>query len=130
MKLSKLALSPRVPCIMSVITWGANQYCVPIQQEMDHSLYSPYQVVFSYIALIEGDKCYDRQICNIRRAKFPKVKCFSSRLAVVSAKSIEARCLFENEDVVGAATGDAPTTSEWRTILLPTRVHFILQVWR
>ena len=32
----------------------------------------------------------------------------------------------ENEDVVGAApTGDAPNTSEWSTILLPTKVRLI-----
>ena len=37
----------------------------------------------------------------------------------------------ENEDVVGAAPiGDAPTTSEWSTILLPTIVHLILETWR
>ena len=37
----------------------------------------------------------------------------------------------ENEDVVGAApTGDAPTTSEWSTIKLPTKVHLILETWR
>ena len=36
----------------------------------------------------------------------------------------------ENEDVVGAApTGDAPTTPEWSTILLPTQVPLILEVW-
>ena len=39
------------------------------------------------------------------------------------AQSIEAKCKLENEDVVGVApTGDAPTTSEWSTILLPTKV--------
>ena len=27
-------------------------------------------------------------------------------------------------------TGDAPTTSEWSTILLPTKVWLILEVWR
>ena len=37
----------------------------------------------------------------------------------------------ENEDVAGAApTGDAPTTSEWSTILLPTKVRLILETWR
>ena len=37
----------------------------------------------------------------------------------------------ENEDVVGAApTGDAPTTSEWSTKLLPTKVRLIWEVWR
>ena len=63
--------------------------------------------------------------------QFPKLKCFLSRLAVVFAQSIEARCYVENEDVVGAApTGDAPTTSEWSSILLPTKVRLILETWR
>ena len=32
--------------------------------------------------------------------------------------------------MVGAApTGDAATTSEWSTIVLPTKVHHILEVW-
>ena len=52
-------------------------------------------------------------------------------LAVVFAQSIEAMCYVENEDVVGAApTGDAPTTSELSTILLPTKVRLILEVLR
>ena len=60
-----------------------------------------------------------------------KLKCFSSRLAVVFAQSIEARSLVKNEDVVGAALiGDAPTTFEWSTILLPIKVQLIFEVWR
>ena len=44
-------------------------------------------------------------------------------LAVLFAQSIEARCYVANEDVVRAApTYDAPTTSEWSTILLPIYV--------
>ena len=63
--------------------------------------------------------------------QIPKFKCFSSRLTYVFAQSNEARCYVENEDVVGAApTGDAPTTSEWSTILLPTKVLLILETWR
>ena len=63
--------------------------------------------------------------------QLPKLKCFSSPLAVVFVQSIEARCYVENEDVVGAApTGDAPTISEWSPILLPTKVHLILEVWQ
>ena len=59
-----------------------------------------------------------------------KCKCFSLRLAVVFAQSIEARCYVENEDVVGAAPpGDAPTAYEWPTILLPAKVQLILEVW-
>ena len=58
-------------------------------------------------------------------------KYFLSRLAFVFAQSIEARYYVENEDVVGAApTGEAPTTSEWLTISMPTRVPLILEVLR
>ena len=61
----------------------------------------------------------------------PKLKCSSSRLAVVFAQYIEAKCSVENEDVVWAVpTGDAPTTSEWSTIELPTKVRLILETWR
>ena len=62
----------------------------------------------------------------------PRLIWFLSRLAVVYAQYIEARCLVENEDVVGAApTGDdAPTTSERSTILWPTKVWLILEVWQ
>ena len=57
------------------------------------------------------------------------LKRFSYCLAAVFAESLEARCQVENEDVVAAApTGDAPTTSEWSTILLPTKVRLILEV--
>ena len=49
----------------------------------------------------------------------------------VFAESLEARCQAENEDVVGAApTGDAPTTSDWSKISLPTKVRLILEVLR
>ena len=48
---------------------------------------------------------------------------------LVFAQCIEARYNVANEDVVGAApTGDASTTSEWSTILLPTRVPLMLEV--
>ena len=63
-----------------------------------------------------------RKISNIRCTKSRNLN--DSRLALpVSGQSIEARGYVENEDVVGAApTGDAPTTSEWSTIILPTKV--------
>ena len=49
----------------------------------------------------------------------------------IFAQSIEARCYVQNEDVVGAApTGDAPTTSELPTIVLPIKVWLILEVLR
>ena len=60
-----------------------------------------------------------------------KLKCPSPRLAVLFAQAIDARYYVENEDVVGAApTGDAPTTSEWSTNLLPAKVRLILETWR
>ena len=60
-----------------------------------------------------------------------KLKCSLPCLAVVFAQSNEASCQVENEDVVGAApTGDAPTTSEWSTILLPSKVRLILEAWQ
>ena len=60
-----------------------------------------------------------------------KLKWFSSRLGVVCAQSTEAKCSVDNEDVVGAApTGDAPTTSELLTIVLPTKLRLILETWR
>ena len=57
-----------------------------------------------------------RKISNIRRGKSRNLK--DSRLGLqLSAQCIEAKCVVENEDVVGAApTGDASTTSEWSTI--------------
>ena len=40
------------------------------------------------------------------------------------------RCQIKNEDVVGAApTGNTPTTSVWSIIVLPAKVHLILQIW-
>ena len=42
-----------------------------------------------------------------------------------------SQCKVKNEDVVGTApTGDVPTTSEWSTILLPTKVRLTLDVWK
>ena len=72
-----------------------------------------------------------RKVSNIRRTKSQNLIWFSSRLAVVFAQFIEARCQVENEDAVGAAPrGDAPTTSEWSTIWLPTQVRLTLEFWR
>ena len=84
--------------------------------------------IFVYCSHRRWQMLRSSNLC-IRRTKFPKVKYFSSRLAVVFAQAIEARCLVENEDVIGAAIGDAPTTSEWWTILL-RKLRFRLEVWR
>ena len=61
------------------------------------------------------------QTCNISYTKSQNLKCFWSHLAVVFAQSrLKPVVKSRMEDLVGAApTGDAPTTSEWSTILLP-----------
>ena len=68
-----------------------------------------------------------RILSNLWHKEFhiPKLKCPSSRLAVVFAQSTKARCQVENEDAVGAAPiGHAQTTSEWSTISLPPKARF------
>ena len=71
------------------------------------------------------------QTCNTRRTKAQNINFLFSSYSRLFAQSIEARCKVENEDVVEVApTGDAPTTSEWSTILLPTKVRLLLEVWR
>ena len=70
--------------------------------------------------------CYC-QTSNVMRTKSQNLNV--SRL--VFAKSAEARCLTKNEDVAGSTpTGDTPTTYEWSSILLPTNVRCVLEVWR
>ena len=71
-----------------------------------------------------------RTISDIRCTKFQNLNA-SHLVLQFFAQFIEARRLADNEDVVGAApTDDAPTTSDLSTIILPTRVHVILEVWQ
>ena len=62
-----------------------------------------------------------RQISNISAHQIPNlnVSCLFLQLSLLNPlKQVE------NEDVVGAAlTGNAPSTSEWSTILLPSKVR-------
>ena len=69
-----------------------------------------------------------RQIPNIRHTKSRNLT--DSRLVLQLAFPNPLKPGYvENEDVVGAAqTGDAPTTSEWSTILLSTKVCLMLEV--
>ena len=87
------------------------------------------------------------QISNTRRTKSHNVNFLVSSCSCLYP-ILEARWLVENEDVVGASPfGAAPmtssfstsylasmdwakTTCEWSTILLPTKVRFILEIWR
>ena len=65
-----------------------------------------------------------------------QLKQFYNILKLVAEKSATTfgdlpDCSVQNKGVVGAApTGDAPTTSEWSTIVLPIKVRLILEVWR
>ena len=90
---------------------------------LDPLLYSVFYQRFSW--------WYYRQIANIRRTDSQNLTVSLLHLQLSSDQSIETRCQIENEDVVGAApSGDAPTTSEWSAILLPTQVRLILEVRR
>ena len=75
------------------------------------------------------DAAYHK-LSNTRRTKSQNLNV--SRLGLqLSSHNILKQCSVENEDWVRAApTGDAPTTSEWSTISLPTQVHLILETWR
>ena len=71
-----------------------------------------------------------RQVSNIKRTKSQHLKDSRTVLRLSLPNPLKPDEV-ENEDVVGAApTGDAPTTSEWSTILLPTRVRLILKTLR
>ena len=101
-----------------------------ILEKIDSNVVAPHCIwkLLIWSDLLPGDSRYC-EISNIRRTKNPNLNVF--RLAVAFAQSNEARCQVENEDVIGAApTADAPTTSEWSTILLPTVVRLILETWQ
>ena len=82
------------------------------------------RIIWIFISTIKS-LIYAHQISTL--------KWFSYCLAAVFTEYmyLEARFWVENEDVVGAApTADAPTTSEWSTVLLATKVRLILEVLR
>ena len=90
--------------------------------------YTMFRLTIWWIA--SWNQIYIPSIIYYKTHPIPKHKCFSSRLAVVFAQSVDVRCKVENEDLVGAApTGDATTTYEWPTMLLPTKVRLILDIY-
>ena len=71
------------------------------------------------------------QFSNIRRTQSPNINVSRLVLQLSLPNLLKPWCQVENEDVVGAAPrGDAPTTSEWSTILLPTKARLILETLR
>ena len=70
-----------------------------------------------------------RQVSNISRTKIQNLNVSRRVLLLSLCNILKPGVKFENEDVVGAAPpGDAPTKSEWSTIVLPTKVRLILEV--
>ena len=71
-----------------------------------------------------------RQISNISHTKSQNlnVSCLVLQLSLCNLSN--QVLLVENEDVGAAPIGDAPTTSEWSTILFPTKACLILEIWR
>ena len=71
------------------------------------------------------DYCIYRQTSNISSTEFPNLSIY--RLDLQLSLSNPLKPDVENDDVVGAAlTGDAPTTFELSTTVLPTKVRLIL----
>ena len=70
-----------------------------------------------------------RQISNIRRPQSQNINVSRPVLQFALSNPLKP-CVKLNEDLGGAPTGDAPTTCEWSTILLPTKVRLILETWR
>ena len=76
--------------------------------------------------------CHEyRKVSNIRRTKYQNLNDSRIILQLSLPNALKSSVKSKNEDVVGAAPiGDAPTTSEWSTILLPSQVRLILEIWR
>ena len=72
-----------------------------------------------------------RKVSNIRCTKSQNLNASSLVLQLSLPNPLKPDVKLRiNKDVVGAApTGDAPTTSEWWTILLPTKVWLILETY-
>ena len=72
-----------------------------------------------------------RQFSNISRTQSPNINVSRLVLQLSLPNLLKPWCQVKNEDVVGAApTGDAPATSEWSTILLPTKARLMLETLR
>ena len=89
-------------------------------------------VAMTTVVVVELGWSYEyRKISCISHIKSQNINVSRLVLLLYIAQSIETRYWVANGDVVGAApTGDAPTISEWSTILLPTKVRLILEVWQ
>ena len=100
--------------------------CLPLM-----CIYScPVYVLQVHVTVGSCDEYY-RQISNIRRTKSQTLNVSQLVLQLSLPNPLKSGYQDENEDVVGAApAGDAPTTSEWSTILLLCCVRLMLEVLR
>ena len=72
-----------------------------------------------------------RQTCNTSRTISQNLNVSRLVLLLSLPNPLKPGVQVENEDVFGAApTGDALTTFECPTIVLPTKVHHVLEVWQ
>ena len=107
-----------MPEVCSVLLWLGNDHTIPIPTEM---LVSP--------PILCWRQNYSKTSC-ISRTKSQK-SLVSSCSCLYPIHWSQVVITVKYEDVVGAAqTGNAPTTSEWSTILLHTKVRLILEVLR
>ena len=121
---------------------GTNEhelFFIPSTEPIDHMHAVPYRNIHSsenesrcgmprHAQCIPRHRTY-RQISNISRTKSQYLNVSRLVLQLSSPNPLKPGARVENEDAVGVApTGDAPTTSEWSTILLTTKVILILEV--
>ena len=137
----------------SIISWGIS-ICMTYSQSRDGSNFLGttsvdntailmlseriYAYIYMYIGMLVISVTYCathnlhltyRKISNIRPTQNQNLN--DSRLIMQLPLPNPFKPYVENEDVVGAApTGDTPTTSEWSTIVLPSKVRIILETWR
>ena len=99
-----------------------------VEYDLRFDVQAPLHIAWLKQLLLANDY---RKTSSISRTKSQNLTVSRVVLPLSFTQSIEARCQVKYEDVVGAApTGDAPTTSEWSTVLLHTKVRLILEVLR
>ena len=82
----------------------------------------------SYHLMISRTPDY-REISNTRWTKSQNLNVSHLILQLSLPSQLKPGVKVKNDDVVEAApAGDAPTTFEWTTVILPTKVRMILEI--
>ena len=97
---------------------------------MIHGWGIPCEITYRWMSLAHTDKLKSVKglVCHISLLPYGVTWPKHSNTSPTKSPNSPNWCWVQNEDVVGA--GDAPSTSEWSTIILPTKVRFILEVWQ